>query len=533
MTRESAVSTAHDIDGALIIGAGLGGLFTALKLAPLPCVVLSPEALGDGASSAWAQGGMAAAVGEGDTAEAHAADTVSAGAGIVDEAVALMVTQNARARVLDLLSYGTPFDRNADGSFLQSKEAAHSTNRVIRVSGDRAGQAIMDALIHAARNTPSIQILEGVTVDDLLTHEGAVVGAVARQVLDATAAPLVFRAPHTVLATGGLGGLYAVTTNPARVRGQGIGMAARAGAVISDAEFVQFHPTGMAVDRDPCPLATEALRGHGATVIDDAGHRFILDDHPDGELAPRDIVARAIHRKVSAGEPVFLDTRESIGAGILEEFPTVAGYCRDAGIDPVTEPIPIRPAQHYHMGGVRTDDEGRASLPGLWACGEVSSTGLHGANRLASNSLLEAVVFGARIAHAIAADLDGSRALPHIALPEYLHTGPEFAAPVGAVRILRETMSLHVGVERTANGLATALRVFAELEAEHAPQSRAFLNMTTTATLVAAAALMREESRGGHARADFPTPDRTLQSRSHVTLSEALARRAEVIASLP
>ncbi|MEL6677869.1 MAG: L-aspartate oxidase [Pseudomonadota bacterium] len=529
MTAAPAASSAHDIDGALIVGAGLGGLFTALKLAPLPCVVLSPESLGDGASSAWAQGGMAAAVGEGDTAEAHAADTIAAGAGIVDRDVALMVTQNARARVLDLLSYGTPFDRNADGSFLQSKEAAHSTNRVIRVSGDRAGRAIMDALIRAARDTPSIQIVEGITVDDLLTHEGVVVGAVARQVRDATAAPIVFRARHTVLATGGLGGLYAVTTNPTRVRGQGIGMAARAGAAISDAEFVQFHPTGMAVDRDPCPLATEALRGHGATVVDGAGHRFILDDHPDGELAPRDIVARAIHRKVSAGEPVFLDTRAAIGAEILDEFPTVATYCKEAGVDPVTQPIPIRPAQHYHMGGVLTDMDGRASLPGLWACGEVSATGLHGANRLASNSLLEAVVFGARIAQTIAGEVEaGARSAP-VVLPDYIYTGPEFAAPPTAVQTLREVMTRHVGVERDATGLAEALRLIAALEAEHAPGSRAFLNMTTTATLVTASALAREESRGGHARADFPAADPSKQSRSQITLSKALDIRARAV----
>ncbi|MGB0497299.1 MAG: L-aspartate oxidase [Rubricella sp.] len=516
-------NTSHDAGGALIIGAGLAGLFTALKLAPYPAVVLSPVPVGEGSSSAWAQGGLAAAVGEGDTAEAHAADTIAAGAGIVDEAIARGVTAEARDRVLDLLAYGAPFDKDATGALLASREAAHGTSRVIRVSGDRAGAAIMEALIAAARATPSITILEGLTVDDLAVEDGRVIGAFARNRRDATAEPILFRARHTVLATGGIGALYAVTTNPSRVRGQGLGLAARAGAPVADAEFVQFHPTGMDVDRDPCPLATEALRGHGATVIDASGHRFILDDHPDGELAPRDIVARAIHRKVSAGEKVFLDTRAVLGESILTEFPTVAGYCREAGIDPVTEPIPIRPAQHYHMGGVWTDARGASGLPGLWACGEVASTGLHGANRLASNSLLEAVVFAARIASAISGD---PAEAPRVsALPPAILAGPALKAPASAMAELRRTMTDLVGVERDAAGLTRALAVFGRLEAAHAPASRAFMNMTQAATLVAASALRRTESRGGHARSDHPGTDPAQAHRLRITLTDALALR--------
>ncbi|MEL6584174.1 MAG: L-aspartate oxidase [Pseudomonadota bacterium] len=512
-----ARNTVFDAGGPIIIGAGLAGLFTALKCAPMPCLLISPDPVGVGSSSAWAQGGMAAAVGEGDSAAAHMADTIAAGAGLVDPEIAAGVTEEARARVLDLLSFGTPFDKDESGALLQSREAAHSTNRVLRVSGDMAGKAIMDALLHRARQTSSIRILEGVTVDDLAVADGHVVGVFARRVDDLTSEPMLIRAPHTVLATGGIGGLYAKTTNPSRVRGQGLGMAARAGAQISDPEFVQFHPTGIAIERDPTPLATEALRGHGATIIDTTGTRFLLNEHPDGELAPRDIVARAIHRRVSNGEPVFLDTRSAIGAGMAESFPTVTEFVRSAGIDPLTQPIPIAPTQHYHMGGVATDAQGATSLPGLWAAGEVACTGLHGANRLASNSLLEAVVFAARIADAISATPQSATT----ELPAALLQGSRPDVPRGASKALREVMSTHVGVERSESGLRHALDTIAALEREHAPGARAFLNMTHTATLIAAAALQREESRGSHARLDFPEA-REPAMRTVITLTDAL-----------
>ena len=515
-----------DAAGTLIIGAGLAGLFTALKLSPRPCTVLSPEPVGVGASSAWAQGGIAAAVGLGDTAEAHARDTILAGAGIVDEDIALGVTSEGAARIFDLLDYGAPFDRDSEGRLLQSKEAAHSTNRVVRVSGDKAGRAIMDALIRTARDTPSITLLEGIVVDDLATQDGKVIGAYARQVADPMASPIYIAAQEVVLATGGIGGLYAISTNPGRVRGQGLGMAARAGATIADTEFVQFHPTGIAVDRDPCPLATEALRGHGATLIDESGHRFMFDIDPAGELAPRDIVARAIHARTSIGQKVFLDTRDAVGAAIYDEFPTVAQYCVEAGIDPATQPIPVRPAQHYHMGGILTDANGRSSLPGLWACGEVTATGLHGANRLASNSLLEAVVFAARIALDIGAiPLDTTQGTA-LDLTAPLHGPGPRLDPLEAVATLRDVMDRHVGVVRTADGMSIALRTIAALEDEYAPGSRAFLNMTTAATLIAAAALRRTESRGGHYRSDIPDTDPAQATRTLISLAEALAIRA-------
>jgi len=517
-------------DGALIVGAGLAGLFCALKLAPRPVTVISPVPLGNGASSAWAQGGVAAAVGPGDTSHAHAVDTEIAGAGIVDEDEAESVTAEAAARIEDLARWGTPFDRDELGHYVLSKEAAHSRNRVVRVEGDRAGYAIMQAIIAEVRKTPSIRIVEGLTVVDLARADGRIIGVYARKLGDRYAEPVLIRARATVLAAGGLGGLYAVTTNPSGVRGHAMGMAARAGALIADPEFVQFHPTAIATGADPAPLATEALRGEGATLVNDLGERFMPAIHPDAELAPRDIVARANYRQIKAGRKVFLDTREAIGERILTAFPTVAKYCTDFGIDPVTQLIPVTPAAHYHMGGVKVEANGRSSLPGLWAAGECSSTGLHGANRLASNSLLEAVVYGARIA----ADISGLEPLrsPLAPFPGIGWDPVEGEAVEErlrnhvSVKELRRTMTDLVGVERNAADLRTALRRIAEIEATAQGVTRSFLNMTTSATLVAAGALQREESRGGHFRTDFPEPRAEWEHHTEMTLEDALALRA-------
>jgi L-aspartate oxidase len=520
--------TLFDADGALIVGAGLAGLFTALKMAPRPVTVLSPMALGEGASSAWAQGGVAAAMNPADSPAAHARDTVAAGAGTVDAAVALSVAGEAAQRIEYLAGLGTPFDRDATGAYVQSREAAHSAHRVVRVKGDRAGHAIMQSLIAAVRATPSIRVIEGIEAEDLALAEGHVAGVFARRACDPWSVPILFRAPHVVLATGGIGGLYQVTSNPARVRGHGLGMAARAGAVIADPEFVQFHPTGIAVDRDPAPLASEALRGEGAVLVDETGSRFMPAIHPDAELAPRDVVARAIHHHIRAGHRVFLDTRAALGARFAEQFPTIAGYCAEAGIDPVTQPIPVAPIQHYHMGGVRTDTVGRTSLAGLWAVGEIACTGLHGANRLASNSLLEALVFGDRIAREIgggpAGALRGRLPPPEAAIN---------VLPEAALAKLRRTMTADVGVERDAAGLTRALRLIARIEREAEGASRAFLNMLTAATLIAAAALRRRESRGGHARSDYPDTDPGQARRTVITLADALAIRAEAEETAP
>src|SRR6202142_1933450 len=399
----------RDTGDVVIVGGGLAGLFCALKLAPRPVTVISAAPLGEGASTAWAQGGIAAAVAEGDSAEAHAADTIAVGGGLVDEAVALGLAREAGARIQDLLRYGVPFDRDLEGKLAVGREAAHSARRIVHVRGDMAGKAIIAALTEAVRATPSIRVIEGYVAEALLTDEDAVTGLQLREVADATTKPVIIASRAVVLATGGIGHLYAVTTNPAEASGLGLAIAARAGAVIADPEFVQFHPTAIMVGRDPAPLATEALRGEGATLINEHGERFMLGRHALAELAPRDVVARGVFAEIPAGHGAFLDATATLGAHFAEKFPTVHASCIAAGIDPARQPIPVAPAAHYHMGGIAVDAHGRTSLKGVWAGGEVSCPGAHGANRLASNSLLEAVVYAARIAE----DIHGS----HIAAP--------------------------------------------------------------------------------------------------------------------
>lgn len=518
--------------GALIIGAGVAGLFAALKLAPHPVTILSPEPLGSGASSAWAQGGVAAAVDPEDSPDAHVADTLRAGAGSVDPEIARLVAETAPRIVEDLVALGAPFDRLEDGGFALSREAAHSRARVVRVGGDGAGRAIMDALIRAAQATPSIRVAEGLIAVDLAVEDGRVRGVICRRAGDRYASPLLFRADATLLAAGGLSGLYAVTTNPARVRGQALGMAARAGAAIADAEFVQFHPTALDVGLDPAPLASEALRGEGALLIDRTGARFMADIHPDAELAPRDIVARAVFRQIQSGAGAWLDARAALGDRFDAAFPTVAAACRSAGVDPTREPIPVAPAAHYHMGGVAADGDARTSLPGLWAAGEAASTGLHGANRLASNGLLEALVFADRAAAGMADNLAATdRRAPPPALDlerEGVRAGDEGRLrKLEAVGALRQIMTEFCGVERDAARLGEGLRRIAELESEAIGVSRSFLNMTVAASIVLASALRREESRGGHFRVDFPKPRPDFAHRSRITWSEAAALRAE------
>ena len=508
---------------AIIVGAGLGALYAALKLAPRPVLMISPEVLGQGASSAWAQGGVAAAMDPADSAEAHARDTLRAGAGTVDPVVAALVTDEARAHILDLTTLGTPFDRRPDGGYVLSREAAHSFARVVRVRGDQAGAEIMRALVACVRETPSVQVLEGVMATGLRVEAGAVAGVEVALSGPQGSAPVLIRAPAVLLAGGGSGGLYALTTNPPRIRGQVIGMAARAGAEIADAEFVQFHPTAIDCGEDPAPLATEALRGEGAHLVNRLGERFMLAVHPDAELAPRDVVARAIYAQSQAGLRPMLDTRACLGDRILTEFPAVAGACARAGIDPTREPIPVAAAAHYHMGGVAVDGDGRASLDRLWVCGEASSTGLHGANRLASNGLLEALVFARRCALSIEARLGPVQDAAPVTLPD-LPPGP--VPDPELVARLRRAMTEGAGVLRDAQGLTRCLREIAAIEAAQ-PDCPALLNMTATATLIAAAALMRQESRGAHCRTDFP---QTLPEgrRSRLRLSQALALRASL-----
>jgi L-aspartate oxidase len=489
------VTTNRDI---LIVGGGLAGLFLALKLAPRRCTVIALAPLGQAAASAWAQGGLAAALSPEDEPSLHASDTLAAGAGIVDPVVARLIAEDGPARVRDLLALGVPFDRTADGELALSLEAAHSRARVARVSGDLAGKAIMEALTYAVSASSHIEVIESVKALALLQDgNGRVAGVLAQE---KSGGLFQLRAAETILCAGGSGGLYAITTNPKSSQGDALAMAYHAGALIADPEFVQFHPTAIDIGRDPAPLATEALRGEGAHLVDRTGRAFMSDYHTLGDLAPRDEVARAIHAEREAGRGAFLDCRKAIGAHFPDHFPTVFEACRSANVDPRIAPIPVAPAMHYHMGGVVTDLWARTSLEGLSACGESASTGAHGGNRLASNSLLEAVVFAERAARRLkGATLSQPGDASAIAPPEMNEL---------SMIELRKRMHAQVGVVREASGLANTID-WMDAALDNVGPARALV----AARLIAAGALAREESRGGHYRSDYPetlAPHRTF-----------------------
>lgn len=493
-------------DRVIVVGAGLAGVATALELAPLPVLLIAPRTAD--AATRFAQGGIAVAMGADDAPHLHAGDTRAAGAGLCDADIVAKVTGEGPRIVERLLAWGVAFDREADGAIALGLEAAHGRSRILHAGGDATGRSVLDALIARARSARNLERRADLTAVRLQVLDGRVAGIWCR---DESGVLVFMRGRAVVLATGGLGGLYASTTNPLSAMGSGLAMAARAGAVLRDLEFVQFHPTAIAAAGDPnslatLPLATEALRGAGAALVNDAGAR-IMAGTAGGDLAPRDVVARAIHRQIAAGRKVFLDAREAVGAEFSRAFPSVHALCRSCGIDPEREAIPVRPAAHYHMGGVKVDGAGRTSLPGLYACGEVASTGLHGANRLASNSLLEALAF----AHWIAADIHASMAMGTVGDGP----APHLPAATESIAALRRTMDRHAGVVRDAEGLRIVIRQFAPRMEED--------DAALMAALIAAAALSRTESRGGHFRSDFPTTE-TAPRHSEFTLAEALRR---------
>lgn len=469
----------------VIIGGGIAGLMTALALAPEPVLLLSRAPVGREASSPWAQGGLAAALGDDDSPQLHHADTLAAGAGLVDAGVAATIVEAAPDAIATLTRLGAVFDRASDGRFSLGREAAHSRNRIVHAEGDGTGREIMRALIAAARRTPSITLIEDTEALRLMVEDGAIAGVAARN----ASGPLFFATDRVVLATGGIGGLFHETTNPAGNFGQGLALAARAGARLADIEFIQFHPTALDGPARPMALISEAVRGEGAVLVDETGERF-LADVPGAELAARDIVARAIARHLAGGHRVFLDARQALGRDFAARFPVITASCRRARLDPATDLLPVKPAAHYHMGGVAVDGEGRSSVAGLWAVGEVAATGLHGANRLASNSLTEAVVCAGHVAASLAgAKASAGRRLRTIDLPP-----PADAATVRAIT------SRSLGVVRNGSGLTRALAKLLPLVRFDIPAA----DPAIVGLMIALAAFRREESRGGHYRSDFP-----------------------------
>ncbi|MEU2293297.1 L-aspartate oxidase [Streptomyces bacillaris] len=504
----------------VVVGSGVAGLTTALRCAAagLDTVVVTKARLDDG-STRWAQGGIAAALGEGDTPEQHLADTLVAGAGLCDEeAVRTLVTEGPDA-VRRLIATGAHFDTTDSGGIALTREGGHHRRRIAHAGGDATGAEISRALVEAVR-AAALRIIENALVLDLLTDAEGRTAGVSLHVMgegqhDGVGA---VRAPSVVLATGGMGQVFSATTNPSVSTGDGVALALRAGAEVSDLEFVQFHPTVLFLGADSegqQPLVSEAVRGEGAHLVDASGTRFMVGQHELAELAPRDIVAKAITRQMHehGTEHMYLDARH-FGARMWEQrFPTILAACRAHGIDPVTEPIPVAPAAHYASGGIRTDLRGRTTVPGLYACGEVACTGVHGANRLASNSLLEGLVFAERIAADIA-ETRPPRREPAEA-PGAADAPVPLLAPEARTAIQR-TMTRGAGVLRSAASLAAAAE---ELEALHRsaaadaddPDPKVAVpgvdtweatNLLLVSRVLVAAAREREETRGCHWRED-------------------------------
>jgi L-aspartate oxidase len=503
-------ATLCNVVGApVIVGGGIAGLMTALSLAPMPVILVTKAPLETEASSAWAQGGIAAAVGPDDDLALHLADTLAAGDGLCDASVAKRITRSAPAGIETLLRHGVRFDRDSRGALLLGLEAAHSRRRIVHATGDGAGKEIMRAPAASVRSTASVTVLEGFEVHRLQVGQGTVSGLI---VISASGTA-VLPTNRVVLATGGLGGLFCHTTNPRGAFGQGLALAAQAGAALIDMEFVQFHPTALDINTYPVVLVTEAVRGEGAVLIDETGSRFMADI-PGRELAPRDVVARAIWRQMAKGHRTFLDTRTAIGDAFTRKFPVIAAACATHSIDPVRQPIPVRPAAHYHVGGIATDEQGRSTLPGLWACGEVACTGLHGANRLASNSLLEAVVCAGWVADSVRS-AGSDRVRPQPEPGQLSRPDPEMIRPI---------LSRAAGILRDRDGLEAAIAALLPL----ARSGSAASDPALVALFIAVAALRRQESRGGHFRSDFPRSDPVWRRRCKLTLEQTLAVAREV-----
>jgi len=488
---------------AVIVGGGIAGLSTALALEG--CILVANEAIGGGSSS-LAQGGIAAALDQEDSPALHAADTLRVSAGLADPEIVSLVTNAAIDRVGWLQAIGVAFDRSPAGALALGREAGHGRHRIVHAGGDRTGAAVMRAMREAVLKRDDIRLLEGFELVDLVTADERAAGVLLE---GPGGLRLAVLAPQVVLATGGIGGCFDRTTTPPTSRGAGLAAAARCGVRLADLEFVQFHPTALAVNADPLPLLTEALRGAGAVLLDESGDWFMTSIHPDAELAPRDVVARSVFAINAQRKQVFLDATSV--PDLATRFPGACALARAADLDAARQPLPVTTAAHFHMGGIATDAQGATSMPGLWACGEVASTGLHGGNRLASNSLLEGLVFGERIARAIrTANLSPARA--PLEVPRRVRAASCAGDPV---EILRGLIGNSLGPLRSGPAMTAALR---RLDS-WTPATSAEEDLTVVARQLLLATLGRCESRGSHQRSDFPqtcdsgagTPVRTFQ----------------------
>src|SRR5688500_17440335 len=485
----------------LVVGSGGAGLHTAWRASEHgEVLVLTKRSLFDSAT-AYAQGGIAAALGAGDSPELHRRDTLAAGAALCDAAAVEVLVEEGPARVRELQTAGARFDLGADGKLKLGKEAAHSRNRIVHAHGDQTGAEVARALSVRVRDSDRVAVFEKTRVLDLIVDGGRCCGV--RASVAGRAVEII--ADATVLATGGCGQVYRYTTNPVVSTGDGYAIAHRAGAKLADMEFVQFHPTALDTPENPLQLISEAVRGEGAVLLNEEGERFMIKRHRLAELAPRDVVAREIFRERAGGKRVLLDAR-MLGPRFEQRFPGIFAICRARGVDPANDLIPITPAAHYMMGGIVTDLRGRASLERLYACGEVSRTGVHGANRLASNSLLEGLVFAERVAR----DMIETKKLtapPRKKTWDVPALRDRSAAQVAADS-MRQVMWDHCGIDRSAKGLRLGLAKLTEIQSRLPEGATEEANMVQTSLLIADAALLRKESRGGHYRSDFPRAKR-------------------------
>ena len=493
----------------LVVGSGVAGLHTAWRASVgADVMLLTKRSLFDSAT-AYAQGGIAAALGAGDSPKLHWQDTLAAGAALADEEAVRVLVEEGPARVRELQVAGADFDLTPNGTLKLGREAAHSRRRIVHSHGDRTGAEVARTLVERVRESKRTNVLERARVLDLIVEGGRCAGVRASVAGEA----VEIRADATVLATGGCGQVYRYTTNPVVATGDGYAIAHRAGAKLADMEFVQFHPTALDTPENPLALVSEAVRGEGATLLNGKRRRFMHQRHRLAELAPRDVVAREIFTERQTTGQVFLDARK-IG-DFVDRFPGIFALCTARGIDPRKDLIPVTPAAHYMMGGIITDLAGHSRLPSLYACGEVSCTGVHGANRLASNSLLEGLVFAERIAR----DLEKvpESPAPRRATSWRVPTLPDRGAAQVAADSIRALMWEKSGIDRNARGLRECLEELNDIHDRLPPGATEELNLCETAILIATSALARKESRGGHHRSDFPKPRRGW-ARKHIEL---------------